>query len=76
MLKMVRRFIKELEKTLEICQQLLLDGCSNDRKKRRELAQKAVNRYGHSVARTCVVLNISQDYYKSSKGDFLESEKV
>jgi hypothetical protein len=67
---------KDLEKRFEICQQLLLDGRSNDRKKRRELAQTAVSRYGHSVARACEVLNISQGYYRSSKVDLLESEKV
>lgn len=63
-LKIEQRKFKDLEKRLEVCQQLLLDGCSNDRKRRRELARKAVNRYGHSIARACEVLSISQGYYR------------
>ncbi len=68
-LKIKLRKFKGLDKRLEICQELLLDGCTNDRKKRRELAKKAVNKYGHPISRACKVLNISEGYYRSLKDD-------
>ncbi|MEY8239597.1 MAG: hypothetical protein RPT25_04575 [Cycloclasticus sp.] len=64
-LKIKKSDFNKLEQERDFYKQLLLDGCTQYRKRRREIAQKAVNRYGHSKRRACQLMNISEGYYRS-----------
>ncbi len=59
---------KELERSLDFYKQLLMDDY-NQKPKRRDLAKRAVRRHGHSIAKACKLLNISEGYYRSEKED-------
>ncbi len=65
-LKIKQREYKALLRSREMLKDLLLDGCQNNRAKRKELAKKAVNSYGYPISRACEELNISEGYYRSN----------
>ncbi len=68
-LKINKSDFNKLEQERDFYKQLLLDGCTQDRKRRREIAQKAVKRYRHSKTKSCKLLNISEGFYDSAKDE-------
>ncbi len=68
-LKIKKADFNKMEQERDFYQQLLLDGCTQNKKRRREMAKIAVNQYGHSITRACKLLNISEGFYRSVKDE-------